>query len=50
MGFYDGYVFVSWGGQELHAKLHNGPVTDIQISRDFSLLFSSGYDGAVKAI
>lgn len=50
MGFYDGFVYVNWNGDELHLKLHNAPVTAIKSSQDKSMIFSCGYDGAVKAL
>ena len=39
-----------WNGDELHLKLHCAPVTAIKLAQDKSIIFSSGYDGAVKGV
>lgn len=50
VGYFDGFVYASWMGEEFHGKLHSGPITAIQISEATSQIFTCGFDGMAKCI
>ena len=50
MGFYDGFVFITWNSMEYFSQIHTSPVTSVKLCLKAGKAITASGDGFIKMI
>ena len=50
IGFYNGFIYLKYGGKSFQSQIHNGPVTGVEFNQKYGKFICSGIDGLINTI